>query len=302
MRSYWDYFDDIEIKFKTLDLKVNTPIIELKYEDQNLIIKDENDNLNGSFKDRSIGYQMARHIQQGETRFALSSSGNSAVSACYISRQYNVELQLFLSEQINSSKLNNIKELSNSKININLSNKPRSELIKFLNNNPDFINLRGSTDVYAPVGFKTISYELFEQVPEIDAIFIPCSSGTSSIGINQGFQELNIHVPIHICQTEKINSISKYFDVDFERKDTSLADAITDRVAHRKNSVVEIIKKSNGFGWVISDTQLMEDKEIVNNLLHKDYSFNSLLAFSGWRKAVKKGYNYKYPVLLFSGL
>lgn len=301
MRSFWDNFSDIDDKFKTIEINDNTPIIEATYEGKNLFIKDENENLNGSFKDRGVSYQMAKYLQLGNSNFALSSSGNSAISASFITNHYDVKLQLFLSNNINSEKLEKINKFTDSKIKINLSDKPRSELIKFLNNNPEYINLRGSTDIYSYQGFKTISYELVEQVPDVDAIFIPCSSGTSTFGIYQGLKELNHLVPIHICQTEKINALSKYFDVDYKRQQSSLADAITDRVAHRKDELIEIIKESEGFGWIISDSNLLEDKEIVNNLINKDYSFNSLLAFSGWRKSFEKGYNYKNPVLLFSG-
>lgn len=302
MRSYWDYFDDIEKKFKTLNLEVNTPIVAITIDGKNVFIKDENKNLNKSFKDRGLSYQMVRNIQQGETKFALSSSGNSAISAGFVSQHYDAELQLFLSNKINQTKLDRLKEFTDSKIRINLSDKPRSELIKFLNNNPDYVNLRGSTDVYASSGFKTISHELVNQVPDIDAIFIPCSSGTSTVGIYEGFKELNRNVSIHICQTEKIHPISKYFDLDFVRNETSIADAISDRVAHRKSIVIEIIKQTSGFGWIISDSRLLKESEKLFNLLKVDHSYNSILAYSGWRKALEKGYNYKNPVLLFSGL
>lgn len=302
MLSYWKHFNEIENKFKTLELRVNTPVKQFKCKENNFFIKDENLNLNGSFKDRGVSYQIARHIQRGLNYFALSSSGNSALSACYVSKNFNAELQLFLSNKISSLKLDRIKEFSSSKIKIILTEKPRSELIKFLNTNPEYSNLRGSTDGYAYQGFKTISYELIDQVPNIDAIFIPCSSGTSSWGIYQGFNELNANIPIHICQTEKINSIAKYFDADYLTQSTSLADAITDRIAHRKSTIIEMIKATQGSGWVISDHQLETDKATLTALTSEDYSFNSLLAFSGWRKALEKGYNYKNPVLIFSGL
>jgi threonine dehydratase len=302
MHSYWKHFNEIENKFKTLELRVNTPVKEFKYKENNIFIKDENLNLNGSFKDRGVSYQMARHIQLGHNHFALSSSGNSALSACYVSKYFDVELQLLLSNKMSSLKLGKIKEFSSSKIKIFLTDKPRSELIKFLNNNSDYTNLRGSTDGFAYQGFKTISHELIEQVPNIDAIFIPCSSGTSSWGIYQGFKELNVNVPIHICQTEKINSIAKHFNIDYSTQKSSLADAITDRIAHRKSNIIEMVKETQGYGWVISDNQLETDKATLNTLTREDYSFNSVLAFSGWRKALEKGYNYKNPVLLFSGL
>lgn len=300
--SYWDIFQDVESKYKEIQLMVNTPIIEIEIDGIKLTIKDENKNINGSFKDRGLTYQIVKNIQNGNDKFALSSSGNSAISACYISRNYNVTLELFLSKNINKNKSEKINQYASELIKINYEEKPRSDLIKFLATNTDFINLRGSTDEIAPLGFKSIAYEITKQVEKYDAIFIPCSSGTSSLGIHMGFRELGIQLPIHVCQTEKVNAIAKNFDNDFNKSESSLADAITDKVAHRKLELIEIIKNTGGYGWVISNERLEEDIIFINNLLKTNYSYNSMLAFSGWKKSVEKGFNYKNPILLFSGL
>lgn len=304
MSKFWHNFPEITKEYQLDFGQGGTPLHTLSFDNHNFAVKDETKNPTGSFKDRGLSYQIAKHIKDGKRQFAISSSGNAAISAAYIAKLHNLELNIFIGDSINAKKLGRITNLIEGVSSIKLfkSQKPRSDLVKFIRDNADFVNLRGSTDEYAPVGYKSIAYELAKDYPDIDAIFVPTSSGTSAVGIASGFQELNSAVQIHICQSEKIHPIAKTFDSDFKVSKTSLADAITDKVAHRKNDLVDIINTSGGSGWVLSDTELLKDQEVVNSFNIGEFSFNSVLAFSGFQKALRSGYNFNNPVLLFSGL
>lgn len=302
MNAFWDNYPEIRKEYQIEFGQGNTPTLIVSSGNYTAIIKDETRNPTGSFKDRGLSYQIARHMQDGKTKFAISSSGNAAISASFIAKLYKLELYVFVSDSIHYEKLNRINDIIKGTQNITLSKsqKPRSDLIRFLKNNPDFTSLRGSTDEYAPQGYKSIAYEIVKNNQNADAIFIPTSSGTSALGIALGFSELNI--PIHICQTEKVYSIAKVFDSNFQSSKSSLADAITDKVAHRKEQLIEVINQSQGFGWVISDTELIEAKSKINSFNIGEYSYNSILAYSGLQKALQAGYRFTNPVLLFSGL
>lgn len=304
MNTFWHNYSEIRKEYQIEFGQGNTPTHRVSNDDYTAIIKDETRNPTGSFKDRGLSYQIARHIQDGKTKFAISSSGNSAISASFIAKLYKLRLCVFVSDSIQYEKLNRINDIIKRTQNITLfkSQKPRSDLIKFLRNNPDFTSLRGSTDEYALQGYKSIAYEIIKSNQNIDAIFIPTSSGTSALGIASGFSELDTPVQIHICQTEKVYSIAKVFDSNFQSSKSSLADAITDKVAHRKEKIVEVINQSQGFGWVISDTELIEAKSKISSYNIGEYSYNSILAYSGLQKALQAGYSFTNPILLFSGL
>ena len=226
-------------------------------------------------------------MQEGNNEYAISSSGNAAITATYIAKQYEIKLTIFLSENINNEKLKKIATFANESKNITIikSKKPRSDLFKFIFDNR-CINLRGSTDKYAQVGYESIATELVESGEDFDSIFIPASSGVSSIGVYNGFMKLGKKVQIHVCQTEKVNAIAKHFDFDFEIHNNSKADAITDKVGLRKREIIEIINTSKGFGWVISDSLLEEVRHDIKALIDFKPSYNSLLALAGLKKAI----------------
>lgn len=292
---------------------------ELKIE--KIFIKREDLNPTGSFKDRSLAYQMSYYYQKGVKEFIISSSGNAAISAANYSKLFQNSTHIFISKNIPLEKLKrllricNIDEFNRSillsdkketitkdKFNLYFSRKPKSDSIKFKNKNKETIYLRGSTDDTAITGFKTLSYELYDQAHDADSIFIPCSSGTSSIGIFQGYSDLKLKSPsIHIVQTSKIHPIAVAFDKDFKKSQKSVASAISDRVSHRKEQVEEIVKKTKGSGWVINDTEIQIAQDMFKSLCSINVSSDAALSLAALQKALKSRYNIQRPILILSG-
>ena len=307
--SIWNYsqINKLIPKEKQLSLNEgNTPLSEIIIKKNKLLIKREDKNPNGSFKDRSLAYQISHFFQKGATHLTISSSGNAAISAANYCKLANIKLEIFISTKISIEKKIILEKLKSNQITIHESKKAKSDAIKYAKQNK-IPNLRGSVDKHAITGFKTIAYELYEQNKNIDAIFIPCSSGTSTIGIYNGYQDLfkdnnQIKIPaFHIVQTERIHSFAKIFDKDFTKSTVSLANAISDRVGNRKEDVLKIINETNGFGWVISDFEIQKALKSTKSLINNK-SPNSHLSLSGFSKSKECGYNYNHPCLIFSGL
>ena len=280
----------------------DTPLVKMLFLDTQIGVKNEYDNPNASFKDRSLAYQIAYHVNKGSKRFAISSSGNAAISAAAYCTKARVELDIYVSGKINPAKLEKIENYLNNKIRLHQSNRPKSDAIKFAKQTGAY-DLRGSVDDAALVGYRSLAYELVQQLPEIDALFIPCSSGTSTLGIAEGFTQLKKNVRVYICQTEKINVIAHELDSEFKPSALSLADAIVDRVARRKEQVLELIANSKGGAFVISDALLKETKALLQNTVAAGFSYNSLLGFAALLKAQKAKIKlpFSYPVVLASG-
>jgi len=302
MKEFWSYsrFKKIPLEYRLTLGEGQTPFRFIDIDGLKVGIKDENQNPNGSFKDRSLAYQVSYHIFKGKREFAISSSGNAAISAASYCSLARVKLDIFVSNNIKPEKLSKLESLCSKDVILHKSLKPRSDLIKFIAES-GATDIRGSKDDSAILGFETIAYEIIDQYPQIDSLFLPCSSGTSALGIINGFKRLKKKIKVYICQTAKVSQMASAFDKDFVKASTSYADAITDRVASRKKEVVSAVKGTDGGGFVVNDALLYQanDYAVKCNLY---YSYNSLLGLAGLLKAITKLKNFKYPVVLASGL
>lgn len=281
---------------------------------QNLLLrlKREDQNPNGSFKDRGLAFQISHYKQKGVSTLVISSSGNAAISAAAYCKQAGITLQIFLSDSIDKDKLKrleivskhgdvNIRNTQESRVVLHQSSKPKSDAIQFAKENK-LHNLRGSTDDTAIDGFETLGYELSGMVDLIDSIFIPCSSGTSTLGMYRGLLEKKVELPqIHIVQTTRVHPIAKEFDKNFGETEKSLADAIVDRVAHRKDEVKEIVESTKGNGWIISDKEILESKKLLEDK-GITVSNTAALSVAGIFKAMKNQVNIESPLAIISGL
>ena len=101
-------------------------------------------------------------------------------------------------------------------------------------------------------------------------------------------------------QTEAVSPIASQFDHEFTPRSKSLADAIVARFTPREKEIIEIIRLTDGCGWVISDNEIMESHEyLTRNSLISSYEGGAVLA-ALW-KAERKGIRYKNPVCLLTG-
>lgn len=264
---------------------------------ENIYFKCEYLNPSGSVKDRGISYQVEKLLEQDIKSAVISSSGNAAISAALYCNNAGIKLQVFVSPKINHSKL---KTLEESGCNIEKTVKPISAAIKYAKEN-HAMNLRQSTDPNAAFGYEAIAYELERQISKIDAIFLPISSGTTLVGIASGFQRIGYFPSFHIVQTEAIHPLSALFDQNFRKKKESLADAIVAKFTPREDEILEIIKKSNGFGWVISDQEMIAARKwlVAHNL---NCSYEGAATLAAYWKAKGKQYHYKNPVCILTGI
>lgn len=298
-------------------MKTYTPITRIFIDELPVVIKREDLNETGSQKDRGVPVQIDHHIKDGKTRFVISSSGNSAISA--INRLINTEyhLTVFLSKNISTSKLLRIslilkknitqEDTTIQNIELKFTERPVSDAFKYANSSESVL-LRGSIDPYATIGYQAITHELAEQSPGSTDIFIPTSSGTTLVGIFNGYEDLkdkdpNILIPrFHVCQTTAVNTIARDFDTSFQPTKNSIAESIVDRVAKRYHQVSDIIKSTTGSGWVLTDAEIRKAVQLQKDL-GLELSNESALALAGMLRAVRSSkYNMDQPIVLSTGV
>lgn len=294
-----------------------SPLKQYTINEVSFMVKHDDQLELGCSKQRSLTYMIYQYLQNGEHYFTVSSSGNAALVSAYTLLQFpDTTLRIFLSNQVSDYKLNqflitfkipsSVKQLRENfrykNIEFILSDNPKQQAFQL--GNQGWINLRGSQDDSALIGFHTIAYELLNQSPNIDAIFVPASSGTTALGIYHGFREMERIPAMHIVQTTKVNALVNKLIRDNEGNRLPIehdhpSESIVDSIGHRRKQIEEAIIESNGNGWCISKSEVEEAHQILldHNLIA---SYDSALTYAAFLK-VQHIKRYKYPVLVFTG-
>lgn len=275
--------------------KVNTPTE--KYQDladkigvSCLYFKREDLHPLGSHKGRSISYMIDHYIKSGDKDFVISSSGNAALAAAkYIQKlDDNITLDIYVGNKINQNKLNILKEYSSDRIRILMKERPLQALTLAVEEGKR--SLRQSTDDVALIGYKGLAEEI-AQIDGVGAIFIGTSSATTAQALAQNFLQQKSKIQVHIVQTSSCHSISQEFDLYSGHDEISKADAIVDIIAHRKDQVIKLIKKTGGFGWIANNEDIDIAIKITKEKTSIDISPNSALSVVGAMKAAYEGYD-----------
>ena len=289
--KYSELLPPIEKKYRKSLAEGSTGIVEAG----GICFKCEFENPTGSVKDRGICYQIAELSQKGRGLAVISSSGNAAISASKYCRLHKIGLTVFVSSLINKSKLAKIDE----KTKVKITKTPLKDSFR-VSQTQGVANLRPSINPVASVGYQTLSFEIAAYKKEIDAVFIPVSSGVALKGIYQGFTKLNLSPALHAVQTTRIHPLAAKFDSDFRKEDQSLASAIVAKYLPLEQELIGIINKTRGSAWVIGNSQMQEYKSKLASL-DLDASYEGAAAYAAVIKAKARGFDYKNPVCILTG-
>lgn len=260
----------------------------------------------GSHKGRSIPLMITRYAKAGWTNFVISSSGNAALAALLAVKGYNAKhkkapltLKIFVGKKIAKDKqrMINDKTINDKNISINQVANPKQQAF-LLEKSGLAKNLRQSTDNSALAGYEELAKEL-TKIKNLAAIFIPTSSGTTAEGLFLGFKNLNLKPQIHVVQTEACHPIASGFNPKLTavNTSTSLASAIVDKVAHRKEAVIKAAKANGGAGWIIDDKEIKAAMRLAKKYARINISPNSALSLAGLKKAILDGWKFNGAVV-----
>jgi threonine dehydratase len=158
----------------------------------------------GSHKGRSIPLMIDKYYQNGDRRFAISSSGNAALAAALHIQRINgvnsepAELDIFVGNNIAPHKLERLRGLVDNHIRVLIKERPLQALTQV--SNEGVRSLRQSTDDLALIGYESLAEEL-SVVNNIGAVFIGTSSGTTAQALAQYFSKKELPIQVHIVQT-----------------------------------------------------------------------------------------------------
>lgn len=251
----------------------------------------------GSHKGRSIPVMIDHYVKNGDRKFAVSSSGNAGLAAALYVKELNaknkeaVGLEIYVGLHAAPRKVGRLKELADDdspnraghSVRVLIKERPLQALTQAVNEGVR--SLRQSTDDTALVGYKSLADEL----PAGNIIFIGTSSGTTAQALAERFQ-------VHIVQTSSCHPMADAFESYDGPDEASMADAIVDAVAMRKDKLVPLIKKMGGRGWTVTNDEIEAAQDLALKYTGLEISVNSALSVAGLMKAATVGWKFSGPV------
>ncbi len=226
----------------------------------------------GSHKGRSIPHMIDEKVASGSRHFVISSSGNAALAAGLYVQKLNKEgkditLEILAGKNISPHKLKKLEALKDGNILVSLQDRPLQNLFIKIQQDPTIQSLRQSNDDSALVGYKKLAEEL-EEIPHLKAIFIGTSSGTTALALADYFKN---KVEVHIVQTSSCHPMADAFVENFSSEEKSIADAIVDITAVRKDTVTGAVAG----GWIVKNEEIVAAQDMVKRTTGLSISTNS---------------------------
>lgn len=282
-----------QFPYPALAAALDVPAVWLKREDLHHF---------GSHKGRSIPNMMDHYIHKaGVVDFVISSSGNAALAAALATTHHNennptkpITLTIFVGQNIATKKMARLTALADGRIKIEQVANPKQQAFQVEKSGAAKF-LRQSTDDLALIGYHELAKEL-DHIPNLAAIFIPTSSGTTAQAIGEAFAALSQKPQIHIVQTAAVHPIADALQstklpvAALSEPNESIAGAIVDKIAHRKANVVAAVLDSKGAGWIVSDDEIRAAMALVKKTTEIDISPNSALSVAGLAQARRQGW------------
>lgn len=254
----------------------------------------------GSHKGRSIPVMIDHYIEHGNRSFVITGSGNAALAAALHIKKLNAgspipyTLDVFVGNHIAPHKLDKLNALADDHIRILTKERPLQALTEAVQAGTR--SLRQSTDDAALMGYASLAIEL-ASIKNAGAVFIGTSSGTTAQALAEYFISKKFPIQVHIVQTPSCHPMAQEFEVFDGSEERSVADAIVDKTAFRKKSLIPLIKKTGGYGWVASNDDIKTAQELAFKHTGIEISSNSALSIAGAMKAAYLGYEMKGAVV-----
>jgi threonine dehydratase len=256
----------------------------------------------GSHKGRSIPVMIETYAAKGDRRFAITGSGNAAFAAALFVHELNagknsadpLDLTIFVGNNIAPHKAERLKNLEDDRIRVLIKERPLQALTQAINEGVR--SLRQSTDDEALAGYAPLAQEMIDE-GGVGAVFIGTSSGTTAQALAQYFKKAGSPIQVHIVQTSSCHPIAESFEPYDGPDEDSIADAIVDKTAHRKDALLPLIDKTGGRGWIVTNDEISAAQELTLTYTDLDISTNSALSVAGAMKAAALGWEFPGAVV-----
>lgn len=260
-------FNDIKEAYEILKPIVKRTALEksktfTKMTKTNVYLKLENLQTTGSFKIRGA-YNKIYHLSKKEREKGVvcASAGNHAQGVAHASKLMGVKSTVFMPIYTPPTKINATKAYGAEVILEGATYDDAAEAAKKYAHEKKMIFVHAFNDHQVIAGQGTIGIEIFEQLPAVDAVFVPIGGGGLIGGIALALKTLKPKVKIIGVEAEGAQSMKKSFE---ENKIVPLQsiNTIADGIAVKtpKEITFELAKK------YVDEVVTVNDEEISNAL------------------------------------
>jgi len=228
-------------------------------------LKLETDLPTGSFKPRGALFALAENLARGPVKEVIASStGNHGAAVAYAAKLLNVPARIFLPRNPNPVKRKRIADLGAKIVEVGAPDLVGSSAAASVYaNDPGVCFLNDATDLDVPCGAGTSALEILEQLPQLQAIYVPMGDTALIRGVAAATKCLAPKVRIIGVQAERAPayylSWKKGSPVHTDTCDT-IADGLATRTPETEN-VAEIRE-------LVDDIRLVSEEQMLAAIKH----------------------------------
>ncbi len=230
-----------------------------------LWIKEDQRNPTASFKDRASAAVIAAARDRSIGLITAASTGNAASSLAGLSASVGLRTVIFVPLNAPEAKVIQLLVYGAEVLLVNGTYDDAFELSLEATRQFGWFNRNTGYNPFTLEGKKTVSLEIFEQLPQVDAVFVSVGDGCIIAGIGKGFLDLHRagllpKLPrLYGIQAQGSSVLSKAHRHGFleaEPGACTYADSICvgePRVAHQ---ALQVVKESGGHYLTVSDDEI----------------------------------------------
>ena len=220
----------------------------------------------GSFKVRGALYSLSMHLRSGTVgEVVASSTGNHGAAVAWAARRLGVPATLFLPRHASPVKRALIQSLGARAIEEGSDLTEASVAARLYAERHGALFLHDAIDPWVPGGTATIGYEVAEQVPGVDVMFVPVGDSALIRGVAAALKEIRPRAMVAGVQAESAPSYYLSWRarsvVTTDHCDT-IAEGLATRIPVASNvaAIVDLVDAMH----LVSDTEMLDAMALLD--------------------------------------
>lgn len=260
----------------------NTPLIEAielgkSFSLPNLYLKLESRNPTGTHKDRIAIAHVTDAVKKGAKNIIVASCGNYGAAVAFAASKAGIKCEVVIPKNFESPRTEEIKNYGASITILPLTYEEcvkesslRAATLGLYDANPGEKNSLFQRNVY-----RTLAQEIATSLPNVTAIGIPFSNGTTLAGVWEGFKERNLKPKMYGGSVKDHNPIITSFENKEKKCRTLLPNLLMESEANEPlinwysfdgDHALAALYESEGVVYGALDEELIELSKIISKL------------------------------------